>query len=214
MPKITRIEQQKRNKERYSIYVNEQFFAGASLYIIKKHKLAEGKEVEPALLKQICFEDDVEKAKEYTINYLLNKTEKEIRNRLFGKGYSEEVIEEVIKFLYKYKLINDLEYAKRLSNDAMRIKSQGKKMIEYKLHQKGVKKEEINEALSRIPFDEEVEIAKRKLETKIESYNRKAKDVYQLKGKCYNFLLGRGFGHEVTQMVMEKLDWEQYKNSD
>lgn len=205
MGKITALEMQKKNAKRISVFIDGTYAFGVDAYVAGKHKLEVGKEVNEVALKKISQDEDLEKAKAYTVDYLLGKTTKEIENKLAQKGYDPEVTSEVMIFIEKYKLVDNADYAKRYANDASKFKKHGKMRIKQTLKQKGVEDEDISEALSRIDEKDEVEIAKRQLVNKLETYRRKAKSKYELRGKCYQFLMARGYGSSVIEKVMNQL---------
>lgn len=209
MYKITNITEQKRNKKRRNIFVNEEYFGSASEYILGKFKLEIGTEVDKEKLKQLILEDSYEKAKEYVVKYLLGKTFSIVETKLKEKGYEEETIERVIEFLKNYRLMDDKDYAKRMTHDGLFIKRQGKKMIQMKLKQKGVGEEEIREVLGEINKEDEVNMAIKALVSKIEGYKRKSKNHYQLKQKCYTYLFGRGFDYEIIEQAVNQVIKDQ-----
>lgn len=209
MPKITDIEPQKKNAHRSSIYIDGKFFAGASTFIIRSNRLEIGKEVDQEKLEQVLLEDSVEKAKGYIIDYHLNKSKKIIRDKLKLKEYEEIVIERVMVFLETYKIVDDLEYARKKSQDALHIGKKGKRVIAQTLRQNGVSAEDIEQTLSQITEADQLEVATKAMSSKVSTYRRKAKDKYDFKSKCYAYLMRRGFTSDTIQVVLEAITWEE-----
>lgn len=205
MPKITDLVEQKRNAKRMSIFIDDEYFAGASLYIVKKYKIEIGKEVDTSFLEDVIKEDNLEKAKEYTVNYLLGKTVKQIKDKLKSKEYDDTTIEDVVAFLEAYNLVDDLDFARRMTHDAVKLKNQGKKMIQQKLYQKGVPKEDIEKAINEINDEDEYRAAEKALEKKLTNFRIKAKSKYELKSKCFAYLASRGYDSDVVKLVIENL---------
>jgi regulatory protein len=204
MPKITSIEEQKKNKKRLSVFIDDQYAFGADAFVIKRNRLEVGKEVDIDTLKKIAFEDDVERAKQYVVDYQLGKPEKQIREKLLQKGYEEEVINAILTFLHTYKLIDDAEYARRYTNDASKLKKHGKLRIKQTLKQKGISQDDIESALTRISSKDEIAQATKMLQSKIPSYQKKAKSAYELRGKCYQYLASRGYSGDVIESAINK----------
>lgn len=199
---ITDIEPQKKNKERFNVFVNDVFYKGMSEYVILKYKLTIGSELQEDVIEQAIFEDDLEKAKAYIANYHTNKTEKIIRDKLKEKGYDEKITEAVLAFLHHYHYIDDAQYAKRLTSDSIRLKKQGKNKIRQTLYEKGVDKETIEATLNEVNEEDEIDAMKKLLEKKGPHYRRKAKNIYEWKQKLFAFLLTRGFtGDRVKEAV-------------
>lgn len=207
MEKITKIEPQRRTKGRSNIFINEEFVLGASDYAIRKQGIQEGMEITREQIEAIVYEDELEKAKGYIVNYHLNKSEKTIRQKLKEKEYTERVIEATLDFLERYRLIDDAEYARKLAHDAFRIKRQGSSRIKQTLKQKGVGEEEIEQALNQFTEEEEVDTAIRVLAPKFEVYRTKSKNPYDHKNRCYQLLLRKGFSGSVISKTLETFDF-------
>lgn len=202
MLKITDLEPQKKNANRINVYINDRFYAGVSDYIAQKY-LKIGMVVTKEQLEKIVLEEELEKAKGYVANYLLSKTEKIIRDKLKEKGYAEVVIEETISFLHRYNYISDERYAKALANDSVKFKKQGKQKIKMKLRQKGVNEEDIEKALSEVDEQDELEAIEKLLVTKKPYYEKRSKNQFELKGKLFQFLMGRGFSTDTIKKVLD-----------
>ena len=205
MPKITSIEIQKKNAKRVSIYIDDVYAFGIDAFVAKKYKLEVGKEVMPTELQKVMSEEELEKAKQYTVDYLLGKTTKLIRDKLIQKGYEEETVDKVMTFIAQYKLVDDGDYAKRYANDASKFKKHGKLKIKQSLKQKGITDDDILHALTRINEEDEVLAAKKLLQNKVENYRKKAKNNYELKGKCYQFLMARGYSGDIIERVINQI---------
>ena len=99
--KITKIEVQKKNKNRVNLYLDNAFNCGLSLEVVVKYGLKEGKELNQELLDFLCDSSEKEVAMNKAISYIARyqKTEKEIQEYLLKKGFEDEIIQEVIKKL-------------------------------------------------------------------------------------------------------------------
>ena len=95
------------------------------------------------------------KCRDYALNLLTicDRTEKEIRDKLRGKGYPGNEIEDTIIFLSEYGYINDREYVRKYIKDAVNIKKWGKKRIETELLKKGADRYVVEEMLEEIETD-------------------------------------------------------------
>ena len=205
MPIITAIEPQKRNADRSNVYIDNEFFMGASNYIVGKH-LKVGKEVDIDFLAEICIEDSLEKAKEYFLNYLVGRPSKIVRDKLKDKGYDEVVINKLIEFGLNYNFINDFDYAKRFTHDYLFIKQYGKQYIKRKLsYEKGIKEDDISLAFKEFSYDDEYEVAQKRFEKALSKYQHKAKDKWDLRRKISNNLYGRGFPSDMINELLQNL---------
>lgn len=69
-----------------------------------------------------------------------DRTEKEIKDRLLQKGFSEEEAEGELCFLHEYGYINDEVYAKSFAADAVNLKKWGRQRIVRELCRRGIDK--------------------------------------------------------------------------
>jgi len=197
MPVITAISVQEKNKERCNIFVDGNFFAGVSMETVLKYRLKPNTEVDAEKLNEILSSAErtqaIAKAADYCAKSL--KTKKQVKEYLIRRGYSEETVWYCVDKLKEYGYIDDKEYSKRFIESTS--KTQGKRLIEYKLMMKGVKKEDIEAAYSSVDIDEE-ENAKTVAEKYLKNKELTKENVY----KAYKHLIGRGFGYEAAKSAV------------
>mgnify|MGYP001142217469 CR=1 FL=1 len=209
MPKITKIEEQKKNSDRVSVYIDDKFAFGVPKYAAEKNKLKEGQEVNEVQLKQVMYDAELERAKAYIVNYHLNKTTHIIRKKLQEKGFDEEVIEGMLDFIDRYQLVDNKDYGRRFTHDHLYLKRKGKRRISQELKQKGLTEQEISSVLKKINSEDEVLVATEALQKKVATYRRKAKTPYEFKNKCYVYLAGRGFSTDIITQAIERVESEE-----
>lgn len=139
-------------------------------------------------------------AKDYAAKLLgfCDRSEKEIRERILKKGYSEEECEEAIAFCLEYGYLDDNRFAKHFVHDSVEIKKFGKRRIKQDLRMKGVGDEAIDEALSDI--GDEREFLKKEVERRFGNLDFSDKKV---KNKVYGYFLRRGFAPNDILRAME-----------
>ena len=117
MPTITKITVQKKNTDRYNIYMDygkgEEYAFSVDEDVLIKHQLKKGMELDEFSLNEIGYQDDIRKAYNRAIHYLSRRmrSETEVRKHLAEKEVEEPVIQEVIHKLYDYHFLNDEEFA-------------------------------------------------------------------------------------------------------
>jgi SOS response regulatory protein OraA/RecX len=99
---------------------------------------------------------------------------------------SEEIINKFLKLHY----LDDAEYVRLFIKDQLARKPQGLRNIQYKLRQKGLSKELIENNLKGEETDE-LELAKQAVAKKLKTL--KASSPLQKKQKLFRFLASRGF---------------------
>ena len=188
---------QEKNKKRCNLFIDGEFFAGVSLETVLKFRLKVGQEIDQKDLADLVFDSEkilaLEKAITYTTKAL--KTKKQVRTYLLGKGYSEDVVWYCIDKLVEYKYIDDTEYAKRFIESTS--KNQGKRLTEYKLMMKGVKKEDIS-----LAFESADVPSKENAKALAEKHIRNKELTKENVAKTYRYLIGKGFSYEEASYAI------------
>ncbi len=182
---ITKIEAQKRSKDRVNIYVDEEYFMAVYAELVYTHSLKKGMEIDKDSLESLLHDEMYMKAKNKALSILSksDQSEKKLREKLLN-DYDENIVEEVIEFLKGYKLINDNLLAEKIVHDNMNLSKFGKNKIKQNLYNKGIAASDIQDAISQIDPDEEYENAKylaekRLKRLKVEDKNKINQKIYQ-----------------------------------
>lgn len=201
---VTRIEPQKKNPERYNIFIDGEFAFGLIMEDILFFKIKEGNEISEERYDYIINTVMYIKAQNIALNYLGYKmrTEKEVKNKLFEKEYDEEIVDRVIEFLRKYNYVDDLKYAQSYINEVQRIKPKGSYAIKQKLREKGISDIIIAEALEEGDLDED-DGAQRLLCKKL---GDRREVSFKEKKKLHDFLLRRGYSYGIIKKAFESLE--------
>lgn len=88
--------------------------------------------------------EEFDKEKTRVLRYILYKkrTEQEIRNK-FSKTIEENLLEDIIEYLKEAEYINDKEYIEKTINNFIALKNLSIREIQYKLANKGLKRNDI-----------------------------------------------------------------------
>ena len=198
MNEITDITPQMKDKRRCNIYVDGRFCCGLTLEATVKNRLKVGQIVSPERLAEIQLDSEKNTAFDKALTHIsaTQKTEKQMRDFLQGKGYLPTVIDYVIEKLRSYNFLNDGQYAEAYVENIGKRK--GSKLIRMELRSKGVSELEIDAALDTLPVEQEIETAKGILA----KYMRgKVCDKTTLQ-KAYRYLLGKGYDYEVVKSAL------------
>ena len=205
MGKITKIEVQKRNKERVNVYIDNVYTFSAYSELIYKENLKVNSEVDEEKLLRIAQKENVSKCKETALRIIERsyKTEKEMQNKLIEKGYDSESVGIAINFLKEYNFINENNYVKMYIKD--RISTQGKQKIKYSLIRKGISDDIIEEFLEDIESEDEKSAAIELAKKKYKSISRTETDRFKLWNKLCRYLVGRGYDYSVSKEVVNEV---------
>ncbi|WP_027626804.1 recombination regulator RecX [Clostridium lundense] len=208
---ITKVELQKRNKNRVNIYVNEEFLFACSAEIIYRYNLKAGKNIDIPIIEKIIEEDNYIKCKNDSLRFMERsfKTEKQIYDKLLGKGYDNKTIEKVINSLKEYNLIDDSKYVEMYIKE--KSKSEGKNKIKYSLLQKGIDENIVRQKLENMDSNIEAEALVKIAENKYNQLVKREEDKRKLYKKLGDFLIRKGYSFDDIKPILNKLinnnDW-------
>ncbi|TDF98352.1 recombinase RecX [Paenibacillus piri] len=210
---ITKVERQKRSKDRYNLYIDEQFACSIHEDILIKYRLVKGVEVSRNEMNEIAQAEDKQRAYLDAVRLLASRlrSEQELTFRLKQKGYDGRLITDTLERLKREKYIDDRLFAEQLAKQRIGSQKKGRNWVKQELKQKGVKPEQINQAIEQIDEDTEYSSA---LELALKKYRTEAAaDVLKAKRKAIAFLQRRGYSSGVISKVMKQIgsagDWEE-----
>jgi regulatory protein len=205
MGKITAINPQRRPR-RYNVMVDDTFAIAVSEKVLVDLKLTIGKEMDQARLIEIASAEDASKALASALRLLevRARSESEIRSRLISHGYPETTISVVVSKLHGYGFINDEQFAAAWIDSRSRTMPGGKYKLKSELHQKGIDKDTIDDAISQITEDTEIELARQALNKRpaVDLHNIDARRASYIRDA--GFLARRGFSWTIARPVLNE----------
>lgn len=202
---ISKIEAQKNNQERCSIFVDGDFLLGVKAELIYEFDLDKGEVLTESTLMELLKQEELLEAKKAAFNLLSyrQRSRKELKERLLRKDYKKQIVETVINILERLDYLDDKEFALSWVKDRI-TKGFGPYRIREQLREKGIANKIIEEALTK-EYDSQLEydLAK-KLATKKKS-RYSDKDYRERKYKLSKVLERKGFSFEVINLVLDDL---------
>ena len=202
--KITKIEQQIKDKTRYNIYLDGEFAFGLYDTSLLEFQISSGDELDEKKLEEIRTFDEFLYGKRVAYNYLAYKprTEKEVRSKLRFKKISENSTNRVIEDLQRLKFLDDSKYAKNYVEMKSQQKGMGRNMLFMKMMQKGLKKESIEETLKEnFSTENEISSGVNLLRKYAKKNHLNTKD--ELRNKAFKYMFSRGYGFDVIETIMK-----------
>ncbi len=205
MKKISKIEYQKKNKDRFNIYLDDSYAFAVDMNVMIKYSLAKNMELEDDFISEILTAEEEMNAYNYAVNLLSRapKSEKELKMKMQDKGYDVIFIENVIKKLREQRYIDDERYSEMFISSKINTSKDGRRKIKEALYNKGINKEIIDEKLSSVSEEEEIEraflLAKKKLAS------MKEEDTRKKTLKLSNYLINKGFEYSTVKKVVSSL---------
>ena len=204
---ITKITRQKRNDERYNIYLNEQYSFSVDESILVQYGLTKGKVLDEWTFGDIAFDDEMSRAFNRGLSYLTYqmRSEEEVRKKLLAAEFGEAVIQEAIQKLIRLGFLNDAEYSRAFVETKKNTMKKGPRAIQQELKRKGIDEQTQQQALGNFDEAEQLQLASELAEKKQRQEARKT--PMQQKQKIQDFLLRKGYSFAIIEQALAKLDF-------
>lgn len=167
---------------------------------IRKLSLKEGIFIPEEVYEKILYEIVGLRAKKRAMHLLekMDRTEKQLYDKLKQNGYPEECILDAISYVESYHYVDDLRYAKTYIRYHQRKKS--RQILKLDLMKKGVPKDIIEQAMEE-EFDSDEQVKIRELLEK-RHYDYDNQDQKEMQ-RTYQFLMRRGFRSSDILHIMK-----------
>ncbi|ARJ50140.1 recombination regulator RecX [Staphylococcus lutrae] len=206
MPKITKIEVQKNNHERFNIYVDDAFALGISMDTLVAFNIKKGDTIDSGQLKALGDREHVQQAVNQAIQYLSfrKRTRKEIHTHLSRQGFEEDIVSVALAYCERHRFIDHRDYMISLKNTMLRTTDKGPERFRQKLVQAGVEPALIGEGVALYEeeqdFDTIVQLAHKIM-------NQKQGPAAKVKLKVQHALQQKGYLHDTIFKVLDALDF-------
>ena len=195
MSEVTGIVQSGKNK--YNIFLDGSFFCSLNPETILKSGLKTGSQISKEELEDIQTQNEKVLAFDRSLKYIANiKTEKQVRDYLYSKGYTTKTVNYCISKLKDYKYLNDEEFAKLYLKSY--CKKKGKRLLEFELKSKGIKEEMAKQILKELPENEEI------LENLAQKFLKNKPRDKKTAQKLFSHLSSKGFDFEEINKIVRK----------
>lgn len=210
---ITKVEQQKTNKHRYNIYVDEQFAFALHEDLMLKHRLLKGEMIDQTSMESILREEEQYAAYLKALRIIGRRAhaKQEVRQKLSTAGYDAETIETVTARLLREGYLDDASFARQLAEQRIRFNRKGRNFVRQELKSKGISKEQVEETLEAIDAEDEYDGAVKLAERKWKSSSG---DRMTKKRKTASYLLRRGYTQGLVKRVLDQISISDYENEE
>ena len=201
---ITAIEAQKKREDRRSIFVDGEFVAGAHEEVIVALGLRVGQVFDGERLAAVIQQETTRKARESALRLLSyrDRTESEIRKRLVGNDFPEDIVDVVVDQLSRAGLLDDGKFSRDWVKSRTLSKPMGRTRLAWELRAKGVDEPKVEAALEALDENAEYEMALSLARRKTEK-----SDVSDpsLRNRTASFLRRRGFGWDAISRALDEV---------
>ena len=201
--RVTKIEPQKKDATRSSVFINGQFEFGATTRAIEKYGLVEGMALEEDAYQKMLEHIQLEKAKYRALDYLARgiKTEKQVQDKLVDWEYSLSIVRKVMCFLKEYRYVDDEAYTTQYTRSKLTYGKKSLRQIQSLLYAKGIKQCEWG-------IEEEVleTLEMENVRYFLHKYGYTAEIEREKKQKIIGKIMGRGFKYKLIEGAMRNID--------
>jgi len=200
--KISKIEIQKKNSDRCSIFINGKFKFGLPKDLVIKYGLYEGDEITEQEINKILQSSEKLKimSRACKILHYRQRSVQELRSRLLSIGYDVLLVDDVIDVLVTDNTLDDERFARAFVNDYTSLKPKGNRFIINELTKKGIDKETIVRLLDMRNEEQLIRAYIEKQARNLDVHDRKDRQ------KLLRRLLNRGFTSSLVYDIIDKRD--------
>ena len=143
--------------------------------------------------------EEFDKEKTKVLKYIIYKkrTENEVRSK-FQKEIDENMLEDIIEYLKEAKYIDDREYISKMINNFMLLKNLSIKELKYKLLNKGLDKDLIDDYF----YENKEELEEYEIKSAKTIIEKKKRDLENIEIK--NYLLKKGYINDNINKAFEE----------
>ena len=204
--RITKIERQKKNSSRRSIYLDGNYAFGVSEDVYLKLGLHEEQELTASDVDAIEQTETELLVKSAALRFrsYRPRSQKEVEDYLDKKGFDDKYIKTAISYLQSQQLLNDEEFARMFCRDRLALKPVGKHAMKNQLFKRGITKQIIEKIIQECySVDTEEALARKEAEKKFLRV-RKLMPIIQ-KQRIYNHLLRKGYNSSLSRTIINQL---------
>lgn len=204
--RITRMEVQKKDTSRASVYVDGAFAFGVHQDLILKYGLHAGRALTIEEQQRVERDDLSMKARAAAFDYVAHKprTEEELRRRLQQRDHHAEAIEAAVARLQELGYLDDASYADEYVRARFASKGYGPVRLRRELRQRGVAPVLIDRALEA-HLDPEGRLEAARDHGRKKWDRTEGEEPRRRKLKTFAYLQRRGFTSDTIRQVLDEL---------
>lgn len=181
---------------------------------VVRHRLLKGQELDEKTLDEVKQESKEDLGFQLALNYLSYqlRTEKEIRTYLKDKEIEGSDRQKIVARLKEMNLVNDLVYGESYVRTQMRLGDKGPRVLQQKLKQKGLKDEDIQQALYLYEAEEQFQVALHTAQKALRKFHHSSQREVQQ--KIQQLLMTKGFNSDTSKNVLAEIDFSDIQEQE
>ncbi|MBG9982545.1 RecX family transcriptional regulator [Aerococcaceae bacterium DSM 111020] len=219
--KITKIEQQKKDKQRYSIYVDNEFLIGIDEQVLMDFALYKDQNISEDIIQRLKEAEQYSKFYQRALNYLSYqmRSVREVQDYLKKLSLTDhqdkaqtilldsQTRQKIIDRLLSQGYLNDLQFGKSYVRTQATVNYKGPSNIRHELVKKGLTEDEIEDSLHEYPIDQQLENGLELAQKFVRTQKNKTPKI--IKQKLLVHLINKGYGRDIIQYVMGEIQIEK-----
>jgi regulatory protein len=208
--KITSVALQKKRKDRYSLYHEDEFLTGVSAQAVLDHSIQKGTMLTAEIWKSIQASEELQGVRESVLRYLGRRdhSASELRRKVSAKGYDTTVIDRILSEFQEKGYIDDMAFAEKFASDKAEFKQWGPNKIKAALFKKGVKASVAEKVIQNLSVNlEHHQICVDLLRKRKQHFMRET-DPLKRKQKMYRYLAGKGYASGSISRAIDQIRGE------
>ncbi len=200
MRNITALEQQKRNKDRVSVFLDGEFAFGLTLEAAAGLRV--GQELSDEAIAQLQDRETLIQARQSAFHYISFRPRSivEVRRNLLGKEYDEVIVDAVIADLIERNYLDDEEFATYWVEQREAFKPRSRLALRQELFEKGVPRAVIARVVEEV---DESDAAANAAERRSRRWTHLEEDEFR--SKMIGYLRRRGFSYQIAKETTEEV---------
>ena len=199
-------------KIRYNLYhviFNEEIVQKFTYETMATFRVNQGTVFSKETYDEMVKNDQIKRAKSRGLDILSrsSKSKMQIKSTLKREGFCEEAIENALEFLENYKFVDDQKLATDIAKNKASTKKWSKRQMVSKLMEKGISKNDIEEAQTYIDDDKELKNASYHGFKKFKSLSEN-KPFDERLSKTAQSLGYKGFSYDIIRKVIDEIKKE------
>jgi regulatory protein len=205
--RITSLQPHARDSKRVHLHVGGAFRMTVALELVLELRLRVGDEVSDEQLQSLEDRNQRWRAKDAALNLLSfrARSEDELRRRLAGKGFSDEIAGECVAELAQGGLVDDASFAESFLRDRLRFRPRGSQLLLHELRTRGVNVDVARATLDEVLEQESVSETQLARHAASKWSRRDSETALRARRRLYSFLARRGFSPDAIQEVIAEV---------
>ena len=206
MPTVTRIAEQRRAKNRRSVYLDGAFAFGCNVNVVARFRLRDGlvlsaeqvAEIQHGEVRQECFDAAIRSLE----SRLHGRAE--LKRKLMAKEWGEAVVDGVLDDLARMDYLDDARFARAKAESAANVKHHGRRRAQLELARRGVDRDVADAALSAV-YSKGQSIAVATALAEKQAARLKRLDPMVARRRLVGMLQRRGFEYDAIKPVVDRV---------